>query len=79
MDRKTTRHCIKFEDKEFIGEANSLASHGYIFIVINRKLMTRTLKDYSLYMASNPCYFIAPKNTNLIRYASIKTFAMHFT
>ncbi len=48
MDRKTTRHCIKFEDKEFIGEANSLASHGYIFIVINHKLMTRALDDYSL-------------------------------
>lgn len=48
MDRKTTRHCIKFEYKEFIGEANSQASHGYIFIVVNRKLMTRTLEDYSL-------------------------------
>ncbi len=48
MDRKTTRHCIKLEYKEFIGEANSQASHGYIFIVINRKLMTRTLEDYSL-------------------------------
>ncbi len=48
MDRKTTRHCIKFEYKEFIGEANSLASHGYIFIVINHKLMTRTFEGYSL-------------------------------
>lgn len=48
MDRKTNRHCIKFEYKEFIDEANSLASHGYILIVINRKLMTRTLDDYSL-------------------------------
>lgn len=48
MDRKTTRHCIKFEDKEFIGEANSLASHGYIFIVINRKLITRAFEGYSL-------------------------------
>lgn len=48
MDRKTTRHYIKFEHKEFIGKANSQASHGYIFIVINRELMTRTLEDYSL-------------------------------